>query len=173
MSKNKPEIYGHLAILKLSQIVTYDCTLNNAAKRIFTILAGYAGNEDYSCFPSASKIAKALGISRQAVTKQIDILNEHQYLIKKRRTNEKTKARKSNILIFQVDIAKQYYGHPEIFCQKNVTLVVAYLVTLLRYGVMQPNDVMCPATSKDCTKKTPKKTNLRKHYKTVLSKEQK
>lgn len=174
MNKDEPKPpYGHLAILKLSQIVAFDCTLGDAAKRVFMIIAGYSSHNDYSCYPSASNIAKALGMTHPAVTKQINILADHQYLKKTPRFCSKTRRKESNILTFNMDLAVKYYAQPDIFCQRNVTVVVTYLATLLRYGLLQPEAATSHETLESCKKKTPEKNILKKPWEDTASKKAK
>ena len=156
------KIYGHLAVLKLLQIIAYDSTLSPTAKRICMILAGYADNKDYSCFPSASRIGKTLGVSRQAVTKQIDILEKHGYIKKEPRFDKINKARKSNILIFNISIALDYHTQPDIFCKKNIALLVTYLATTLGYGELQSQGVVRHEPPKGCTKRTLEKNKYKR-----------
>lgn len=170
MTKKSPKSpYGHLAVLKLSQMVGYDSTLGDAAKRIFMIIAGYASHNDYSCFPSASKIAKSLGMTHPAVTKQINILVEHQYLRKTQRSCKKTKSRQSNILTLNVALVDQYRDEPDIFCKRNEASMVMYLETLLSYGVLQLNEITSPETQKGYKKKTLQKNILKKSQEETTS----
>ncbi len=133
-------ITGPLAALKLAQIVAYDSTLNDAAKRTFLILAGYADSEG-CCWPSVKKIASRMGVSRQAIIKQINILIEHDYISRTANYNLRTKRRETNIYQLNYALANIYIGSPQIFCKRNVTLMVTYLVTLLRYRDMALKEV--------------------------------
>ena len=133
-------ITGPLAALKLAQIVAYDSTLNYAAKRVFILIAGHA-DQDGCAYPSIKKIAKNLAVSRQAVIKQINILIEHNYLTRTANFDPNTGRRRANIYQLNLLIANQYHRTPEIFCKRNVILVVTYLATLLRYRAMEPPKV--------------------------------
>jgi DNA-binding Lrp family transcriptional regulator len=159
-------IYGHLAILKLCQIAGYDYYLGDAAKRTLIVLAGFSGT-DGMCYPSISQIAKNLGVSRAAVHRQINILVKQNYLKAEGRYCPKTKRRKTNIFIFNTDLARQYSSYPEIFCESNVTSVVTFLVAVLYYMDCYPDMLQGHETSKSYTNKTDKikqnkETNLNK-----------
>lgn len=167
--ESNSKIDGHLAVLKLGQILGYDDTIGNAAKRIFNIVAGYASPQG-ECWPSVKQIAKSLGMSRAGVSKQIDILIEHGYLTKKARYNGDTKGRKTNIYLFNIELAQKYYKTPDIFSKKNVTLIVTYLVTLLSYRGMAPLGFDESVTFESDIKRTKKKTSLKKQNKNLLKK---
>lgn len=137
-AKQKPEIYGHLALLKLGQILAFDDTVNNAAKRIFSLLAGYA-DKNGICFPSVKKIANSLCMSRTSVIKQISILKDHGYL-RKEDQFDRNRTRKANIYIFNLEMAAEHFTEPDIFSPKNVTLVVTYLATILSYSALYPSE---------------------------------
>ncbi len=133
-------ITGPLAALKLAQIVAYDSTLNDAAKRVFILIAGYADKEGFA-FPSIKKMAKNLGITRQAVIKQVNILIEHSYITRIENFDPNTGRRLTNLYQLNILLANRYRRAPEIFCKHNVTTVVTYFVTLFRYGGMEPLEV--------------------------------
>ncbi len=133
-------ITGPLAALKLAQIVAYDASLNDAAKRVFSILAGYADAEG-CCYPSITKIAACLGLSRQAIINQINILIQHGYVSRYSRYLPETGRRTSNLYQLNFELANMHQKTPEVFCRRNVTLVVTYIVTLLRYGGMSSQEV--------------------------------
>ena len=162
--KGDSGISGHLAVLRLAQILAYDASIDNAARRVFCILAGYAGPEG-ECWPSIKQIAQSLGMSRAAVSKQIDILIDHQYLIKRPRYKSNTRARTTNVYIFNIALARDYYKTPDIFSKKNVTLIVSYLVTLLSYRGVTPLEFRGDGTYASDTKITKKKTYLKKQNK--------
>jgi hypothetical protein len=122
MARSK-KIYGHLATSKLNQIAGYDCTLNPAARRVLTVLTGYANQEGH-CWPSVVTISKCLGVSRAAVSKQIDALIERGYLSKKARYH-KGGGKKSNVYLLNYDLANQYYKEPDIFSEPNILKMLA------------------------------------------------
>ena len=148
-------ISGPLAALKLQQIAAYDDDLNLAALRILVIISGYVGSEN-AAWPSVAKIARRLQLSRAAVTRQITILVEKGYLKKAARYDPDTKARRSNVYEINMELANIYKSQPEIFCKEHVTLIVTSLVTLLRYGVLEPNGVADDETPESCINIKPK-----------------
>ena len=158
MTARQP-IYGHLAVLKLLQILAYDDTINNAAKRVFGLLSGHA-NKDGTCFPSIKKMAQSLCFSRTAISKQIKILEEHGYLKREERFDA-NRSRRPNIIVFNIDMANEYHETPDIFCRANVTLVVTYLATLLHYSAMQPFPDTWNGTSESCTKRKFENKNIK------------
>lgn len=149
--ENEDELYGIGLIPKLLQIAGYDCNLNPAARRMLNIIAGYS-NDKGECFPSVSKIAKALGMSRPAVNKQTKILASHGYLNIKRRYHETSGGYMSNLYKLNFELAYEFQKTPDIFCKGNVPIVVTYLATLLSYMGMKPDEVMTFVTSKSYTK---------------------
>ncbi len=151
-------ITGPLAALKLNQIVAYDATLDDAAKRIFSVLAGYVDKDGF-CWPSVSKIANSFGVSRSAVTKQINILIEHDYVSRVSRYTENGR-RKSNLYQLNYAIAKELYKKPECFCKRDVTLLVASIVTLSSCSGMQLSEVMGIVTGLGDTNITSSKEQL-------------
>lgn len=178
MSANhtKLKIYGHLALLKLSQIVAYDCSLNDAAKRVFPILVGYADTK-YYCFPSFSKIGKELGLSRQAISKQVKILQESGYLVVIEKFDD-NKRQETNDIYFKVTDFDGFLETPYIFSKRNVedTLICFVYLYLLRraqpnkvspaatelgFGREQLNKDTLPVTQLGCSKNN----NIRKHKK--------
>jgi biotin operon repressor len=72
--------YGYVATKQLDRMVGYDRELGHAAKAIYLILSGHS-DADGKSFPSQSEIGRKLGISQQAVSKQIDILVSRGYII--------------------------------------------------------------------------------------------
>ncbi|MFA7276259.1 MAG: helix-turn-helix domain-containing protein [Pseudobdellovibrionaceae bacterium] len=118
LTKNSDTItpYGHLATLKLLQIAAYDKDINNAARRIFMIIAGHA-DIDGRCWPSINKIACSLGIKRSAVNKQTKILKTRGYLEIQPRHDEWTGAQKSNEYILNLSYAAKNYEHPDLLSE--------------------------------------------------------
>jgi predicted transcriptional regulator len=163
------KIYGHTAILKLVQIAAYDDGLGDSAKRVLSILAGYANCKDYTAFPSVSRIAKALGLTRAAVTKQIAILERYGYLIRK--PNYKSSGgRTTNIIKFNMEIVTLYGTEPDIFCKRNVTLIVMYLATVSSYGGIELEGVTGSVNSKSCIKKPTEKNIIKKQKEDIAFK---
>lgn len=158
--KPKREIYSHLAVLKLGQILAYDDTVNNAAKRVFSLLAGYAGT-DGTCFPSVKKMAQSLCFSRTAISKQIKNLEDHGYLKREQRFDD-SRSRKPNVIIFNIDLAREYHKTPDVFSKGNVTLMVTCLATLMHYSAMQPFSDPWQGTSESCTKRKFEDKKLKK-----------
>lgn len=163
------QIYGYVAVLKLLQIAGYDEHLKGAARRVLMIIAGYVDPEGCS-FPSITKIAHRLGISRQAVIKQISILEQRGYLVRYSRTGDRG-GRLTNIYELNLERAVKYQKTPEIFCNRHVALVVTYTVTLLRYRDMQSLEVTSHETSESYTKKPIKKNTKNKPVKHTTSKQ--
>ncbi|MEZ5902617.1 MAG: helix-turn-helix domain-containing protein [Alphaproteobacteria bacterium] len=159
MEKTHADIYGPIAVQKVVQIASYDATLGDAAKKVLGIIAGYCGNNE-SCWPSLSRIARATGVSVTAVIKQINILEQHNYIIREQRRNKKG-AKIPSILHFNCALACEYSRCPEIFCKEHLTLVVWYLVTLSRYIGMELDEVSAHLTSEGYINKTV----LIKHFK--------
>lgn len=157
------EIYGHLAVLKLGQILGFDCTVNDAAKRVFLMIAGYSGT-DGTAFPSINRISKEICMSRTAVTKQVSILEKHGYLTRETRFHP-TGGRTSNIIAFNIDMARKFHDTPTIFCKAHVTAVVTCIATLLHYGGLEPVELMSLETFGGCTKKTVQEIIIEKNKK--------
>lgn len=82
--------YGFVANLRALQAAGFDRALQNMTFRVFALIVTYA-DMDGQCFPSIAKMAKKLGITRQAVQKQVRQLAQKGYL---RITRQ---ARRSNI----------------------------------------------------------------------------
>lgn len=106
------KIYGYLAALKLGQIAAYDSSLRPAARRILSILMGYANTDGYA-YPSQGTIAKDLGVSRQAVVKQIKILVEGKYISYERRYEGKRCI--SNMYRLNFALAEEYRSVPHSY----------------------------------------------------------
>lgn len=173
LQEEQPEIYGHLALAKLSQILCYDCMVGNAAIRIFGILAGHADQEGV-CFPSIKKIAYALGISRTAVSKQIDNLILRGYLVKASRFSKKTGGRKTNMYKFNYALAQNNFREPDIFSKRHVTLIVTYYATILHFKGEIQKEVSDHATLEgDIKKKDKIKNTQNKKEKNTITKKSK
>lgn len=126
-------ITGPLAALKLGQIISYDCTLGNAAKKIYMALSGHVDG-DGECFPSVTKIAEKLSVSRQAVIKQIKILEEHNYIEKTARFSLNSGGRLTNLYKINQELANVFLNELDIFSKKNVSALLRYLVMHLTYS---------------------------------------
>ncbi len=106
MEHYESKIHGHTAVLILMRRAGYDGRLNNAARRILMILGGHA---DINCtsFPSIQSIARQQGVSRQAVRKQIIVLEELGYLeIEQRYTGKGGQT--SNLYILNEQMVRDY-----------------------------------------------------------------
>lgn len=77
MARQQP--YGFVANLNALQTAGFDAQLPDRALRIFALLLSYA-DPNGECFPSQSKMAKKLGVSRQAVQKQVRELERKGYV---------------------------------------------------------------------------------------------
>jgi DNA-binding MarR family transcriptional regulator len=118
-------IYGWVAVQKLIQIAGFDERLGGASRRILMIIAGYSDQRGF-CFPSITMIARNLGMSRQAVTKQINNLVRYGYLV--REANYTTNGRRvSNIYYLNLDMAIEYREKPTVFSKGNGTSKVPFL----------------------------------------------
>lgn len=162
MKRPKKEIYGQLAVLRLLQMAAYDDTLNDRAVRILAILAGHA-DQVGTCFPSVSKIAKQIGISRAAVSKQITTLIKHSYIQREAKFCKKTHARHTNLYTFNLQLANDFDSAD--FSEKGLTPVVAYLATLLGYNPLQLNTVAYSDTQSSCINKTQKTNHIEENKK--------
>lgn len=151
MGVKKP-IYGQLAVLKLCQIAAYDARLKPTAIRILNIWAGYADQKG-ECFPAVKKVAADMGVSRAAITKQIEILERHGYLRREKRFSADG-GRRSNIIVLNIAIAIQNYDRPNLYAKGYATPKVAGDETISGCEGVQPLEITCPETSGGCTKKT-------------------
>jgi biotin operon repressor len=106
------KIYGYLAALKLGQIAAYDSSLKPAARRILSILMGYASTNGYA-YPSHGAIAKDLGVSRQAVIKQIKTLVAGKYISCERRYQDGRNT--SNMYRLNFALAEEYRAVPHSY----------------------------------------------------------
>ncbi len=107
------EVYGHLATMKLLQIAGYDSSLNHAARRVLCILAGYAGKDGY-CFPSYGTMADGMGVTRQAVIRQIGMLKKAKYISVEPQWNVRG-GRKSNLYRLNYSLAEKYRKEPWLY----------------------------------------------------------
>lgn len=71
--------YGFVANLHALRAAIFDMGLQNMTCRVFALVVTYA-DKNGECFPSIAKMADKLGISRQAVQKQIRRLVDRGYL---------------------------------------------------------------------------------------------
>lgn len=122
------EIYGLLAVLKVVQIASYDPTLNPAARRMLGILAGHTNREGYA-WPSHGSIARKMGVSRQAVMRQIQVLVKGRYISSEKRYN-KNGGYSSNKYRFNFALVERYLRVPEAYR--------AFIVTKPRSMVANP-----------------------------------
>lgn len=85
----KPPIkaYGFVANLHAQRAAGFDTELQNMTFRVFALVVTYA-DKNGECFPSIAKMADKLGITRQAVQKQIRKLVDRGYLKSTPQTNK-------------------------------------------------------------------------------------
>lgn len=158
METKKP-IYGQLAVLKLCQIAAYDARLNPTAVRILNIWAGYADQKG-ECFPSVKRVAADMGVSRAAITKQIEILERHDYLRREKRFSSDG-GRRSNIIVLNIAVAIQNHDRPNLYSKGCATSEVAGGVTKLGCRGVEHLEVAPQETSGGCIKKTRKENIIK------------
>lgn len=71
--------YGFVANLRVQRAAGFDADLQNKTFRVFALVVTYA-DKNGECFPSIAKMAKKLGVSRQAIQNQIRKLVDKGYL---------------------------------------------------------------------------------------------
>lgn len=146
-------ITGPLAALKLGQIISYDCTLGDAAKKVYMALSGHV-NAKGTCFPSVTKMAEKLGVSRQAVTKQITVLEAHNYINRKSRFSVNSGGRLANLYTINQDLANDFIDELDVFSKKNISTLLVYLSMHLKY-TLQPSEVAGGITSTSFNERKP------------------
>lgn len=165
MAQKKP-IYGFLAMMKLGQIAAYDSHLNPAARRILSIITGHANQEEY-CWPSQGQIARDLGITRQAVNKQVSILESQGYLERIARTDSENGRTMNSVYVLNGELARKYGSEPTIFKKENLDKIAFYLATLWHLGGMNSQEVYDLETTLSDTKKK-EKQNIKKSINRML-----
>ncbi len=71
--------YGFVANLRVQRAAGFDADLQNMTFRVFALIVTYA-DKNGECYPSIAKMAKKLGVSRQAIQNQIRKLVDKGYL---------------------------------------------------------------------------------------------
>jgi DNA-binding transcriptional MocR family regulator len=102
---------GRLAIIQACAID--DRRMHPAALRLLICLGTYSDAKGW-CWPKQSTLALRLGISQQAVAKQIAILAELGYLEIHRQTNPETglRGRSKYRLVLDYELPDREYRHP-------------------------------------------------------------
>ena len=149
MPYNEPKkqtIDGYILVFHLMRHAAYDLGKQGRDKTylVFIIIASHTDKEGV-CWPSITKIAKQLRLTRQAVSQHVKILRDQKYL-------------------FVTFPDKNEYKKRTNLYQLNFAKLKDAPASSLSCGGTQAIEVAAPANSGTCPKKLEKKPERRKHF---------